>query len=43
MAVGELFWFEKYRPRSFEEVVDLEEVKARLREFARAGNMPHLL
>jgi len=43
MAVGELFWFEKYRPRSFEEVVDLEEVKARLREFARAGNMPHLI
>ena len=43
MAVGELFWFEKYRPRSFDEVVDLEEVKARLREFVKAGNMPHLL
>ncbi|MEL9990767.1 MAG: replication factor C small subunit [Thermoproteus sp.] len=41
--MGELFWFEKYRPRSFEEVVDLEEVKARLLEFVKAGNMPHLL
>ncbi|WP_052886328.1 replication factor C small subunit [Thermoproteus uzoniensis] len=41
--MGELFWFEKYRPRSFEEVVDLEEVKARLKEFVKAGNMPHLL
>ncbi|ABP49619.1 MULTISPECIES: replication factor C small subunit [Pyrobaculum] len=41
--MAELFWFEKYRPRSFDEVVDLEEVKARLREFVRGGNMPHLL
>ncbi|MEL9991123.1 MAG: replication factor C small subunit [Thermoproteus sp.] len=41
--MSELFWFEKYRPRSFEEVVDLEEVKARLLEFVKAGNMPHLL
>jgi len=41
--MSELFWFEKYRPRSFEEVVDLEEVKARLREFVKAGNLPHLL
>ena len=41
--MSELFWFEKYRPRSFDEVVDLEEVKARLREFVKAGNMPHLL
>ncbi|AEA13507.1 replication factor C small subunit [Thermoproteus uzoniensis 768-20] len=41
--MSELFWFEKYRPRSFEEVVDLEEVKARLKEFVKAGNMPHLL
>ncbi|ACB40922.1 replication factor C small subunit [Pyrobaculum neutrophilum] len=41
--MAELFWFEKYRPRSFDEVVDLEEVKSRLREFVRSGNMPHLL
>ncbi|AFA40517.1 DNA polymerase III, gamma/tau subunits [Pyrobaculum oguniense TE7] len=41
--MAELFWFEKYRPRVFDEVVDLEEVKARLREFVRSGNMPHLL
>ncbi|ABL87834.1 replication factor C small subunit [Pyrobaculum islandicum DSM 4184] len=41
--MAELFWFEKYRPRSFDEVVDLEEVKSRLREFVKSGNMPHLL
>jgi len=41
--MSELFWFEKYRPRSFEEVVDLEEVKARLKEFVKVGNLPHLL
>jgi replication factor C small subunit len=41
--MSELFWFEKYRPRSFDEVVDLEEVKVRLREFVKGGNMPHLL
>jgi replication factor C small subunit len=41
--MGSVFWFEKYRPRSFDEVVDLEEVKARLREFVKSGDMPHLL
>jgi replication factor C small subunit len=41
--MGLVFWFEKYRPRSFDEVVDLEEVKARLREFVKSGDMPHLL
>ncbi|MEM1925194.1 MAG: replication factor C small subunit [Pyrobaculum sp.] len=41
--MSELFWFEKYRPRSFDEVVDLEEVKSRLREFLRGGGLPHLL
>ncbi|MEM0369624.1 MAG: replication factor C small subunit [Pyrobaculum sp.] len=41
--MAELFWFEKYRPRSFDEVVDLEEVKSRLREFLRGGGLPHLL
>ncbi|CCC82469.1 replication factor C small subunit [Thermoproteus tenax] len=43
MSLGELFWFEKYRPKSFAEIVDLEEIKARLAEFIKAGNMPHLL
>ncbi|MEM1889731.1 MAG: Replication factor C small subunit, partial [Pyrobaculum sp.] len=38
--MAELFWFEKYRPRSFDEVVDLEEVKSRLREFLRGGGLP---
>ena len=35
--MGLVFWFEKYRPRSFDEVVDLEEVKVRLREFVKGG------
>jgi replication factor C small subunit len=41
--MSSVFWFEKYRPRSFDEVVDLEEVKARLRGFVKSGDMPHLL
>jgi replication factor C small subunit len=41
--MGSVFWFEKYRPRSFDEVVDLEEVKARLMGFVKSGDMPHLL
>jgi replication factor C small subunit len=41
--MGSVFWFEKYRPRSFDEVVDLEEVKARLMGFVKGGDMPHLL
>jgi replication factor C small subunit len=42
-VTSELFWFEKYRPRSLDEVADLEEVKARLRELVRSGSVPHLL
>ncbi|MFN7105455.1 MAG: replication factor C small subunit [Pyrobaculum sp.] len=41
--MSELFWFEKYRPRSFGEVVGLEEVKFRLLEFVKSGALPHLL
>jgi replication factor C small subunit len=41
--MASVFWFEKYRPRSFDEVVDLEEVKARLMGFVKSGDMPHLL
>jgi replication factor C small subunit len=41
--MGSVFWFEKYRPRSFDEVVDLEEVKTRLMGFVKSGDMPHLL
>ncbi|MFN7105663.1 MAG: AAA family ATPase, partial [Pyrobaculum sp.] len=36
-------WVEKYRPSTFDEVVGLEEVKSRLREFVRSGGLPHLL
>ncbi len=41
--IAELFWFEKYRPRGFGDVVDLEDVKGRLAEFVARRDMPHLL
>ena len=41
--MAELFWFEKYRPRGFGDVVDLEDVKGRLAEFVARRDMPHLL
>jgi len=36
-------WVEKYRPKSLSEVVGQEEIVERLRAYAKAGNMPHLL
>ncbi len=41
--MSDLFWFEKYRPRGFGDVVDLEDVKGRLAEFVARRDMPHLL
>ncbi len=41
--MSSLFWFEKYRPRGFGDVVDLEDVKGRLAEFVARRDMPHLL
>lgn len=36
-------WVEKYRPKTLEEVVGQEEIVERLKAYATAGNMPHLL
>ncbi|MCS7104923.1 MAG: replication factor C small subunit [Thermofilaceae archaeon] len=36
-------WIEKYRPRRLEDMVDQREIVARLKEFVRDRNVPHLL
>ncbi len=38
-----LLWVEKYRPRRIDDIIDQEEVKKRIREFLKSGNLPHLL
>ncbi len=38
-----LLWTEKYRPKSFREVIGQGEVVKRVEGFVRSGNMPHLL
>ncbi|MDT8358038.1 MAG: replication protein C [Methanomicrobiaceae archaeon] len=38
-----MLWIEKYRPRTFEEVLGQDAVTRRLRSFAEARNVPHLL
>ena len=39
----ELLWAEKYRPRSLDEIVDQEDIVARLKKFVQERNTPHLL
>ncbi|MBS7625057.1 replication factor C small subunit [Candidatus Bathyarchaeota archaeon] len=36
-------WTEKYRPRTLDEIVDQEEIVARLKSFVRAKNVPHCI
>ncbi len=36
-------WTEKYRPKTLDEIVDQEEIVARLKEFVKKGTMPHCL
>lgn len=36
-------WVEKYRPRTLDEIVDQEEVVARLKGYVERKNIPHLL
>src|SRR5437667_9408467 len=36
-------WVEKYRPKSLDEGVGQEETVARLKAYAKTGNLPHLL
>ncbi len=43
MSIAELIWVEKYRPSRIDDIIDQEEVKDRVRQFLKAGNMPHML
>jgi len=43
MADSETVWTEKYRPRTLDEMVDREEIVARLKTFVKTKSMPHLL
>ena len=36
-------WTEKYRPKTFEEVVGQNQIVARVKAFVEAKNLPHLL
>ncbi len=36
-------WVEKYRPRSLDDMIDQEEIVARLKEFVKNKSLPHLL
>ncbi|HDJ26245.1 MAG TPA: AAA family ATPase, partial [Candidatus Bathyarchaeota archaeon] len=38
-----MMWTEKYRPRSLDEMVNQEEIVARLKGFVKAKNVPHCL
>jgi len=38
-----MMWTEKYRPRSLDEMVNQEEIVARLKGFVKTGNVPHCL
>jgi replication factor C small subunit len=38
-----MLWIEKYRPRTFEDIIGQDPVVDRLRSFARTRNVPHLL
>jgi len=42
-ALAELLWAEKYRPRTLDEIVNQDEIVARLKRFVQEKNMPHLL
>jgi len=39
----EILWAEKYRPKSLKDMVNQQEIVARLMKFVEAKNMPHLL
>ncbi len=43
MSYKELLWVEKYRPKTLDEIVDQEEIVARLKKFVQEKNVPHML
>jgi len=42
-SIFEMLWVEKYRPKTLDEIINQEEVVARLKKFVEMKNMPHLL
>jgi len=43
MSLEHLLWVEKYRPKRIDEIIDQDEVKRRIKEFLKTGNLPHML
>ncbi len=43
MSIEYEIWVEKYRPKTLDEIVDQEEVVARLKGYVEQKNIPHLL
>ncbi|MGC8606433.1 MAG: replication factor C small subunit [Vulcanisaeta sp.] len=41
--MAELIWVEKYRPSRIDDIIDQEEVKERVKQLLKTGNMPHML
>lgn len=42
-SMSETLWIEKYRPKTLDEMIDQEEVVARLKDFVKEKSLPHLL
>ncbi len=42
-SIYDILWVEKYRPKTLDEIINQEEVVARLKKFVEMKNMPHLL
>ncbi len=43
MSLEHLLWVEKYRPKRIDDIIDQDEVKRRIKEFLKTGNLPHML
>ncbi|MEM2320271.1 MAG: replication factor C small subunit [Candidatus Bathyarchaeia archaeon] len=43
MVLGYELWTEKYRPRTLDEIIDQDEIVARLKSFVKAKNVPHCI
>jgi len=41
--LGYELWTEKYRPRTLDEIIDQDEIVARLKSFVKAKNVPHCI
>ncbi|MBS7605492.1 MAG: replication factor C small subunit [Candidatus Bathyarchaeia archaeon] len=43
MILGYELWTEKYRPHTLDEIIDQDEIVARLKSFVKAKNVPHCI